>query len=89
MGMCLKDFGRVSIEVRRESFIIHPNDEAWSPTHCRKCGARYQASPDDKCLKPGEHVWTAPMHPEFYLSDLDDLIKSLEAARDYLRRRKK
>lgn len=27
--MCLDDFGRISIEVRGESFIIHPDKSAW------------------------------------------------------------
>lgn len=63
--MCLEEFGRVSIEVRRESFVIHPDKEAW---------ARHQEEND--CNDP---------HPEFYLSDLDDLIKALVDARDYVK----
>lgn len=66
MGMCLSEFGRVSIEVRRESFIIHPNEEAWQPE-------RIYADRDP--------------HPEFYLADLDDLIRALQNARMYLRTR--
>jgi hypothetical protein len=52
MGTCLEDFGNVSIEVRRESFIIHTDD--------------------------------TEAHPEFLLSDLDDLIAALADARRYL-----
>lgn len=70
MGMCFDEFGRISIEVRRESFIIHPNDEAWN-----------QRTP--------QGVLRANEHPEFYLSDLDDLIEALEDARDYLKVRDK
>lgn len=73
MGMCLEEFGRVSIEVRRESFIIHPNDEAW-------------------CMeRPTFNVTVSESlpHPEFYLSDLDDLIKALEDARDYIKNGRK
>jgi hypothetical protein len=29
MGMCLEDFGHVSIEVRRESFYVHTDYESW------------------------------------------------------------
>jgi hypothetical protein len=52
MGMCLDDFGKVSVEVRRESFIVHTDD--------------------------------ADAHPEFLLTDLDDLIAALADARRYL-----
>jgi hypothetical protein len=69
MGMCLEEFGRVSVEVRRESFIIHPNDEAW------QAWRHGQGLPDP--------------HPEFYLSDLDDLIAALEDARDYIKNGRK
>jgi hypothetical protein len=31
MGMCLEEFGDVSIEVRRESFIIHSSAEGPHP----------------------------------------------------------
>lgn len=68
MGMCLEEFGRISIEVRRESFIIHPDDAAWQPN-------RIYADRDP--------------HPEFLLSDLDDLIKALEDTRDYMKGRKR
>ena len=29
MGLIRDDFGRITIEERRESFIVHPDDEAW------------------------------------------------------------
>jgi hypothetical protein len=73
MGMCLDEFGRISIEVRRESFIIHPNDEAWQTNR----------EPDP------ERPWNRDPHPEFYLSDLDDLIAALEDARDYVKKGRK
>ena len=75
MGMCLEDFGRISIEVRRESFYVH-------------AGYAYTA---DGEREPGEFAsaWRELPHPEFLIEDIDDLIKALEDARDYLKRRKK
>lgn len=62
MGMCLEDFGKMAVEVRRESFIIHPS---------------YEGDMGDM------------PHPEFMLTDLDDLIAALQDAKDYIANRKK
>lgn len=77
MGMCLEDFGRISIEVRRESFIIHPS-------------YGYDDSGNQHSDRDGDFgvAWRESAHPEFNLSDLDDLIKALEDARDYVKGRK-
>lgn len=77
MGMCLEEFGRVSIEVRRESFIVHPD-------------YGYDESKNQHSDRDGDFgiKWRESGHPEFYLSDLDDLIKALEDARDYIIKRR-
>lgn len=58
MGYIRRDFGDVSIEQRRESFIVHLPDNKWD-----------RRDP----------------HPEFYLSDLDNLIAALEELKRDLR----
>lgn len=75
--MCLEEFGRVSIEVRRESFIIHP-------------GYGYDESKNQHSDRDGDFGlrWRLSPHPEFKLEDLDDLIKALEDARDYVKNRR-
>jgi len=77
MGMCLEEFGRISIEVRRESFIVHTN-------------YGYDESGDRHSDRDGNFgvTWRESPSPEFYLSDLDDLIKALEDARHYIKNRK-
>lgn len=78
MGMCLEGQGKMSVEVRRESFIVHPS-------------YGYTRDPDGVQVHTadadhfGKH-WREHGHPEFMLEDLDDLIASLEEARAYLRR---
>lgn len=76
MGMCLDDFGRLSIEVRRESFIVH-SDYGYTPDG--------DHTPDTD--HHGKH-WRTAGHPEFLLTDLDDLIAALQDAKDYLVNRK-
>lgn len=66
MGFIREDFGRIGIEERRESFIIHPSygyDES---------GSEYS----DELGSFGIY-WRSHPHPEFLLSDLDDLIAAL------------
>ena len=60
MGMCLKEFGPFSIEVRsyHDSFIIHFAESSVHPKDCR--------------------------HPEFQLSELPNLMKALESAKEYV-----
>lgn len=33
MGMCLRDFGKISVEVRRESFIVHIDNDDPHPEY--------------------------------------------------------
>lgn len=72
MGMCLEDFGKMSIEVRRESFIVHTS-----------YGYTDDEQHDDSSF--GKH-WREAGHPEFMLEDLDDLIAALQDAKRYLNR---
>jgi hypothetical protein len=72
----MKPQGRVSVEVRRESFTIH-------------YGAGRGAAEDhedDTTFSPAlKKFWREVPHPEFELADLDDAIKALQAAKKYLR----
>jgi hypothetical protein len=80
MGMCLKDFGNVSIEVRRESFIVHPS-----------YGYTTDADGDKVHTSNSDHFgksWRERPHPEFMLEDLDDLIKALQDAKKYVEARR-
>jgi hypothetical protein len=72
MGMCLEDFGQISVEIRRESFIVHAGYGYTSD------GAR--TSDDDHF---GKH-WREGGHPEFLLVDLDDIIAALQDAKRYM-----
>lgn len=68
MGLCMPDHGRVSVELRRESFIVHADyahDEVGNPA----AGALAER-------------WRGKPHPEFELRDIDDLIAALTEARD-------
>lgn len=69
MGMCLDEVGNVSIEVRRESFIVHANYSEF----------------EDPLMRSLASAWRELPHPEFLIEDLDDLIKALAAARKYLK----
>lgn len=69
MGFIHERIGRISIETRRESFIIHPTygyDEEGNEhsDELGRFGIRWRDN-----------------HPEFLNEDLDDLIKALEAIR--------
>jgi hypothetical protein len=76
MGMCLESFGKMSVEVRRESFIIHPS-----------YGYKGEGDEEkhDDTTTFGTR-WREEPHPEFMLEDLGDLIKALKDARRYLHR---
>ena len=70
MGLVMSDHGNVSVELRRESFIIH---------------AGYDTTPEGKpATGPHAEGWRRP-HPEFLKADLDDLIAALVEARERLR----
>ena len=71
MGMCLGEHGAVSIEVRRESFVVHASYGYRGTT---------EASPRESW----EKRWVDEPHPEFPLEDLDNLIGALQEARAYL-----
>lgn len=71
MGHIRESIGRVSIESRRTSFVIHTN---------------YGYTPDgnkhsDDLGSFGVH-WRESPHPEFLRADLDDLIAALVELRD-------
>jgi hypothetical protein len=79
MGFCLEGKGKMSVEVRRESFIVHTSygyttDEHGDDVH----------TPDSDQF--GKH-WRTAGHPEFMLEDLDDLIASLKEAKKYVSKR--
>jgi len=78
MGMCLEGKGKMSVEVRRESFIVHPS-----------YGYTKDDAEDDVCTPESDRFgarWREEPHPEFLLEDLDDLIASLEEARAHLKK---
>lgn len=66
MGLIRDDFGRIGIEERRESFIIHPS-------------YGYDAAGNEHSDELGSFgiYWREHPHPEFLLADLDDLIAAL------------
>jgi hypothetical protein len=73
MGYCMKPRGRVIVEMRRESFMIHYG-----------AGHGDQEPEEDKTFDEAlEKFWREVPHPEFSLDDLDDLIKALQAAKQY------
>jgi len=76
MGHCLEGKGKMSVEVRKESFIVHTGygyttDEEGDEVH----------TPDSDHF--GRH-WREAGHPEFMLEDLDDLIAALKQAKKHL-----
>jgi hypothetical protein len=73
--MCLDDFGKMSIEVNRESFTIHPS-------------YGYKGEDGDEHDDSSTFLtnWREQPHPEFLLEDLDNLIKALKDAKRYLRK---
>ncbi len=71
MGMCLDGKGKMSVEVRRESFVVHPS-----------YGYTKDEEHDDSSAFATS--WRESPHPEFLIEDLDDLIRSLIEAREYL-----
>ena len=65
MGFIHDNFGRITIEVRSKSFIIHPN-------------YGYTDDGNDFSDNLGKFgVDWREQHPEFLLEDLDDLIDAL------------
>ena len=72
--MVLKDFGRITCEARRESFIVHPS--------YGYAGVDAHTPANDTF---GRH-WREDPHPEFLIEDLDDLIDALENLRRYYRK---
>ena len=74
MGLILEDVGHIAIELRRESFVIHP-------------GYGYEPKGDEaEGLSAHEKTWRELPHPEFLKRDLDDLIRALQNARDHIAR---
>ncbi len=78
MGFILNGQGKMSVEVRRESFKIHPGygyttDADGDEVH----------TPDSDAF--GRH-WRETPHPEFLIEDLDDLIAALEEAKAHLKK---
>lgn len=75
MGYCMKPKGRASVEIRRESFTVHYG-----------AGHGDQEPEDDKGFSSAlEKFWREVPHPEFLTEDLDDVIKALQAARQYIK----
>lgn len=77
MGMCLDGKGKMSVEVRRESFTIHTEYG-----YVRDADGDLRLGPDSDSFGKG---WRTTPHPEFMLEDLDDLIAVLEEAKAYLK----
>ena len=74
MGYCMKPSGRASVEIRRESFMIHYG-----------AGHGDQDPEEDKDFDPAlEKFWREVPHPEFAIEDLDATIRALQAAKLYL-----
>ena len=75
MGFCRDPFGRISVESRRESFVIH-TDYGYdgSGEHSKEDGALWKH-------------WREVGHPEFLNADLDDLISALVNLRDAKQRK--
>lgn len=68
MGFIRDDFGRVSVESRRESFCIHWGVDEEDPAY-----------DEHEAL---QKFWREVPHPEFGYGDLDDLIAALIDLRD-------
>jgi hypothetical protein len=75
MGMCLDYVGKISVEVRRESFKIHAN-------------YAYDGDSEKQAKGPLADWWRESVHPEFMLKDLDDLIEALKQAKAFIEREK-
>ncbi len=77
MGLIMRDFGKMGVEMRRDSFIIHPS-------------YGYKGEGDDvehDDSEPWKTAWRENPHPEFLLEDLDDLIAALQYAKTYVTER--
>jgi hypothetical protein len=74
--MILEDFGKMSIEVKRESFVVHPS-----------YGYKGNEGDEHDDSSSFHTDWREKPHPEFMLKDLDDLIMALKDAKSYLRKR--
>jgi hypothetical protein len=71
VGFIHEPHGRITVETRRESFIVHTSYgyDASGNVHCAELGAF------------GKY-WRDHPHPEFLLEDLDDLIQALYSVRN-------
>lgn len=76
MGLCLEGKGKMSVEVRRESFIVHAG--YW---YTKDADGDEVHTPDSDRF--GRH-WREAPRPEFVIADLDDLIAALQEAKSYL-----
>ena len=80
MGMCLEGKGKMLVEVRRESFVVHP-----SYGYTTDAGGADVHTPESDHF--GKH-WREDAHPEFLIEDLDDLIAALEQAKAWLKEKR-
>jgi hypothetical protein len=64
------------VEVRRESFLIHPS-------YGYKGEEENEADDDSRFMTD----WREQPHPEFMIKDLDDLIDALQCAKRYIANR--
>lgn len=71
MGFIRSSHGRITVETRRESFVIHTSYgyDAAGNVHSDDLG-RFGS------------YWREHPHPEFLTADLDDLIAALTAMRE-------
>lgn len=71
MGFIREPHGRITIEERRESFVIHP-----------RYGYDESGNEHSDDLGLFGVLWRTNSHPEFLTEDLDDLIAALQALRE-------
>ncbi len=76
MGFLCDPVGRITVEERRESFIVHPG-----------YGYTEDGSQHDDTLGSFGTQWREHPHPEFLLDDLGDLIEALTALHEERERR--
>lgn len=71
MDFVREKVGNITVETRRESFIVHPS-----------YGYDGEGNKHSDALGVFETHWRETPHPEFLYDDLDDLIAALVEVRD-------
>jgi hypothetical protein len=79
MGFLRETVGKVTVESRSESFVVHPGygyDEDGEPTSVVVVRGRPEVRASF-CRR-----WREDPHPEFLYAELDDLVQALTRLRD-------